>query len=333
MDGVGGLTMACLVAGAVLVGCFGYVLVGISCRVGSLMGVRGVFTGGVVVALAVSMPEIAGSLGAVMAETPDPDLAVGVPLGCVLFNLLIFAAAGLLPGGRVWVGCLGLRDLRLGLLGCVLLAGSVAFGVLGFSAGLWHLGLGSVALVVIYGGGLRALASAGGSVSLEGGRYVAPGLVEAGRVWAVLWLVLIGVVVGSYLLVYGVGRLAGELGVSAAGVGVVPLAAVMSVPELVLVVGALRTGREKVAALALFGGICLNVLALCFADGGLEAVVWSLFGKTHLIAGVAGAVVMVLIVVFLRFLRDRWGEDLGRAVLGLAVVGCLLGLMGMVGIG
>ena len=144
--------------------------------------------------------------------------------------------------------------------------------------------------------------------------------------WLLVWASVVGLVLGSYLLLDGAGRLAGAMAVSGVLAVVIPVAALMSLPEAVVAVWALRGGRSDYAAGVLLGSCCLNVLAVCLADLFLKGgVVFVLLGNVHLVAAGFGSV-LLLCLGWALCLRGRESGRGAGVVMGAVAALSALGL-------
>ena len=153
VDG-GGLAVGLFAVGGLVLVVSGVYLAVRSMRLASLLGVGGVLAGGLVGAMAVSLPEITSGLAAGMLEVPALGLGTAVPLVSLLFNLMIFALAfGLLRGRSALTG-LSSGYGGLAVLGFCLAGLLVLLGLFRWDAGVWHVGLGTVLLLLVYVGGL-----------------------------------------------------------------------------------------------------------------------------------------------------------------------------------
>ena len=312
-----------------------WLLAGRARALGELAGVSGVFAGGVAGAAAVSLPEISAVLAGVNFVVPDPGLSVGVVLGALLFDLLVLGVFGLAASAGSWRAVATRGHAGLAVLGAVLVSVLVLSGLAGGgSAGIWGVGLGSLGLVLVYAGGLWALAAsgwgagagagAGASVGVRSGaRPPVPGVGSTALMWLVVWGLVLVLVVGSYAAAYGASGAGGAFG--PVGLWLV-LAALLTVPEALVVWASVRAGEPGYGLAVLLGCCSLDVVSFGLADGvyrgGLLA--GALSGE-HLVAGVVGAVLLAAVGCLL-VSGARLGPGFVRAVMGLVALGALGGV-------
>ena len=309
-----------------------WLLAGRARALGELAGVSGVFAGGVAGAAAVSLPEISAVLAGVNFVVPDPGVSVGVVLGALLFDLLVLGVFGLAASAGSWRAVATRGHAGLAVLGAVLVSVLVLSGLAGGSAGIWGVGLGSLGLVLVYAGGLWALvasgwgAGAGASVDVRSGtraRSSVPGAGGAVLKWLVVWGLVLVLVVGSYAAAYGASGAGGAFG--PVGLWLV-LAALLTVPEALVVWASVRAGEPGYGLAVLLGCCSLDVVSFGLADGvyrgGLLA--GALSGE-HLVAGVVGAVLLAAVGCLL-VSGARLGPGFVRVVMGLVALGALGGV-------
>ena len=327
VEGAGLAVVILGVGGAAVVLSAGYL--GVRCfRLGSLLGLGGLMLGGVGGAVAVALPEVTLGLAGGMLEGGPLEMGLAVPVGSILFNVLIFALAFGGFRGRSAMGGLPSGYGGFALLAFVLVALLGAAGLVGWDGGLRHVGVGTVVVVLVYLCGLFLLGRLRTVGVVE--PVVWPGYGSAALAWLVAWGLLLALVTGSYLVVEGVARFAGRADVSLVMVGMGPVAALMALPEAVVTVWAFRRGRADYACGVLLGSCCLNVVAVCVADlfwvGG---VLFSFLGSPHLVAAGAASVLLLLTGLVLSLSDRESGRGAGvvfGGVAGLSVLGLVAAL-------
>ena len=246
-------------------------------RLAACMGITGIFAGGVVGALGVALPEMAGSLGPVMAGE-SPGVGAALLAACVVLNVMLIVYVRLRPISLDGVG-LAVGHRHLVLLGVALAVGIflpplVSGGPL--PAGPWTGALG----ILIHVAGLGAMFLRRGL----GGDPLSPvapdfrfrsGLL----LWVIVWVLLIGMVAGGYLVVAGAGLASLRYGLHVGLVEVMFVALLFSVPEGLLVFWARRRLGDAYVLAALLGSVCLSLLSVSFVDmASAGQFLWRLAG-------------------------------------------------------
>jgi cation:H+ antiporter len=214
-----------------------------------------------------SLPELASGISAV-AWVEAPNLAVGNALGACVVNLLFLVVVDALQRHPPMYGMASPTHLLSAGFGVVML-GFVAMSLLigARLPALLHVGLYSPALMALYVLALR-------SVHAHERATVAAAAKEGARPVAVdvrpEWRRFIGaacfvLAAGSWLPQVAAG-LATELGLSRSFVGTVFMAAVTTLPEMAVTLGALRLGALDMAIGNLLGSNLFNLAILAVDD-------------------------------------------------------------------
>ena len=115
-------------------------------------GLGGLWIGSVLLAGGTSLPEVLTDLNAVMFDTPD--IGVGDLLGSTLANMLILAILDLVFARRRILHQVAVEHTRVGLLAILLtLMAGIAIWTGGWGR-VGHVGLETIAIAVVYGGGM-----------------------------------------------------------------------------------------------------------------------------------------------------------------------------------
>jgi cation:H+ antiporter len=214
-----------------------------------------------------SLPELASGISAV-TWVDAPNLAVGNALGACVLNLLFLVVVDALQrqqpmyrtASPTHLLSAGFGVVMLGFVALSLLTGARAPAVL-------HVGLYSPALLALY---FLALTSVHGheraamaAASKPAGLRPAAGTRREWRRFTVAAGVVL--VAGSWLPQVAAG-LAAELGLSRSFVGTVFMAAVTTLPEMAVTLGALRLGALDMAIGNLLGSNLFNLTILAVDD-------------------------------------------------------------------
>jgi cation:H+ antiporter len=261
-------------------------------------GMGRTWLGLVVLAAVTSLPELATGTSAIL-WVQAPDITVGDLLGSCMFNLLILAAVDLFypPGpvltaadrGHLLAACFGVVMLGVALMGLVK-PPSLATVTIG------HMGLSSPILLLCY---LVAMRSLFRYQRRERATYVAEhdeillyaGVNLSATVVKFALNVLIVVAAGIFLPRVA-DQIAALMGWQQSVVGTVFVAAVTSLPEMVVTFSALRLGAVDLAVGNLFGSNLVNL--------GILGLMGFLFTKGPLLQAVSakhvGTGVMAIIM-------------------------------------
>jgi len=229
-------------------------------------GLGGLWIGSVLLAGSTSLPEVLTDLNAVMFDTPD--IGVGDLLGSTLANMLILATLDLGFARRRILHQVAVEHTRVGLLAILLtLMAGIAIWTGGWGR-IGHVGLETIAIAVVYGGGMWLVRGAGavgptapGGGDTEGARRV--GLRRAAGGFALATLGLVAVTPG---LVLAADALSRETGLSAAFVGTLLVGLATSCPEMAATLSAVRLGALDLAVGNVFGSNAFNMVILLLMD-------------------------------------------------------------------
>lgn len=235
---------------------------------GDVIAVRtrlgGMFIGVLLLAGATSLPEMLTMLNSFKQDAPS--LAAGNMFGSNMFNMFLLALLDLVNQQARILRRVAITHALTAALGSAMIGLSVFFvlGDIGLQIG-W-MGLDSLALILVYVGGIRLIQQHGQAsstaVELPKGKPIMP-----------LWRALLGFAVASVVLVAVTPWLvrsskdiAEITGVGTGFIGTSLLAMVTSLPETVAVIAASRLGAYDMAVGNLFGSNVFNMFALGVAD-------------------------------------------------------------------
>jgi cation:H+ antiporter len=254
------LSSAVVVAAAVKLAEYGDVIA-VRTRLGGLL------IGTVLLAGATSLPEIITSISSFRAGVPN--LAAGNFFGSNMANMFLLAIADLGNLREPLLSRVALSHALTAALAVTLMALSVIFILSDMNLLLGWVGLDSLALIVVYFGGLWLIHSQGRAPGSED----AGALTEIGADFPTLRWGVFGFAVSALILILAVPQLvdastqiAAITGLGTGFVGTALLGLITSLPELVTIFAALRIGAMDMAVGNLFGSNVFNMLAVGLAD-------------------------------------------------------------------
>lgn len=226
----------------------------------------GLFIGALLVAGATSLPELLTMVNAI--DQNHIDLSAGDLFGSSMFNMLLLGGLDMLFHRTRIIRRVALRHALTASLGTMLTGMAVFFLLSDINLRIGWFGIGSLLVMGMYFTGVWLLRSnpvLGSSASddVEGAEPGIPTLRRAilGFTIAAAILVLV-----TPWLVRSSTEIADLTGLSDGFIGIVMVAVVTSLPELVAVVSAVRFGAYDIAVGNLFGSNVFNMFALGLAD-------------------------------------------------------------------
>jgi cation:H+ antiporter len=289
-------------------------------------GVSRGWIGLVLLATVTSLPELVTGLAAVTVAD-EPDIAVGDLLGSCVFNLaILFVLDFLVRGeslyrraarGHVLSAAFGI--VLLGVPGIALIARDHAAGV-----ALGHVGVYVVPMILVYFVAIRALhvhqrEERTGAVEEVAEHLRGVTLREAVARYALAGLLVVAA--GSFLP-FVAAELAARMGWDTTFVGTLFVAAVTSLPEVVVTVAAVRLGALDMAIAGLLGSNLFNMLILVVDDlAYVEGPLLDAAAPGHAVSVVSAMVMSGLVIVGVTFRpRERLMRRLGWIGLALFAI-------------
>ena len=285
----------------------------------------GMFVGTLLVAAATSAPEIITNVSSVRLGVPN--LAAGDLFGSGMFNMLILAVLDVVHFRKRILRGVAIRHALTASLATLLTGMAALFVLARIPWRIGWLGLDSLALIVIYIGGVWL-------IQREGRRHVTPVQVELDVPSIGLTHAIIGFVVSAIVLAFispWLVRAAKEIalitGLGTGFVGVTLFAFVSSLPEVVTMLVSARLGAFDMTVGDLFGSNIFNMMALAITDGFY--VQGLLFSDIDINFALTGLLVVLLInlalVGNLACLERRlWFVELDALLIILSFVGGML---------
>lgn len=277
-------------------------------------GVSQSWIGLILLATATSLPELMTGLSAVTVADA-PNIAVGDVLGSCVFNLAILVVLdAMYRGGSIYrhadlshVLTAGFGIILIGLAGV-----SILLARDGLTYRIGHVGAYTPLFVVLYLLAMRSVfvherREREAFVEQVASRYPDISLATAVK----RYLASAGVVAaaGTWLPFVGT-ELADVMGWQKAFVGTMFVAAVTSLPELVVTLGALRLGALDMAISNLLGSNLFDILILAIDDAAYrKGPLLSAVSPTHAVTALAAIIMTGIVIVALlyrpgtRFLR------------------------------
>lgn len=277
----------------------------------------------VLLATATSLPELFTGLSAVTIASA-PNIAVGDALGSCIFNLVLLVLLDAMTREetiyrRVEAGHIlsaGFGVILIGFVGASLLIDRETF-----SPSVWHIGLSTPIIILVYFMAMRAsFVYQRRQVPVE---TVDPYPEASLKSAIVRYLIAAAFVVaaGSWLPFVGL-EIADAMGWGTTFVGTLIVAGATSLPELVVVLVALRIGAPDLAIASLLGSNLFNMLIigiddLAYAEGPLLSVA----SPSHAVTAFAAIVMSGIVVVALVYRpTTRLGGTISWASLALLIV-------------
>lgn len=311
---------------ALLIGLAGPVLSRCGDIIADKTGLSGDWIGLILLATVTSLPELVTGVTAVtLAKVPN--IAVGDVLGSCIFNLAILVVLDFLHRGEsVYQRAHQGHILSAGF--GIVLTGFVGLNLLitnqGLAYAIGHVGLYTPIIVALYALSIRSVFTyerreRERSAEATRERYPEVTLRAAAMRYAAAGVVVVGA--GAWLPFVGA-DLADAMQWNRSFMGTLFVAAVTSLPEVVVTVAALRIGALDMAIANLLGSNLFNILILAvddvlYTDGPLLAKV----SPVHAVSA-ASAVIMTGIVVVGLLYRPaaRLFRTVGWVSLGLFIV-------------
>ena len=316
------LTIALLVflASSVAVIFFGTRLAIYGDALATLTGLGRLFVGGILVALATSLPELSTNISAVRLDPPNPELALGDVFGSNMLNMFILAAVALAFGGRHFLLRVSPRQGYLIVFSVFITGLALLFGATQMGVSAFQVGLSSLVLLIAFLAGMYWVYLTRPVENLGKREY--PGM-DLRRAWALFVLVSAGVVVSAFFLAWSTDQIADITGIASSTLGILLVALVTSMPEASSTIGAARIGAMDLGVAGLYGSCAFNVTILFYADLFYRDGVLVLQAEpAHFVAG-GMAVFLMLVGLVLIVFRQRIRAKVATGLLAIMAAGYL----------
>ena len=226
----------------------------------------GLFIGALLIAGATSLPELLTMVNAI--EQNHIDLSAGDLFGSSMFNMLLLGVLDMVFHRTRIIRRVALRHALTASLGTMLTGMAVFFLLADIDLQIGWLGIGSLLIIAMYFTGVWLLRS-----NPVLGSPVSDGVDDAEQGIPTLRRAILGFTIAAAILVLvtpwlvrSSTEIAVLAGLSDGFVGIVMVAVVTSLPELVAMVSAVRFGAYDIAVGNLFGSNVFNMFALGLAD-------------------------------------------------------------------
>ena len=229
----------------------------------SLTGWGRLFVGGLLLALATSLPELSTNISAVRLDPPNPELAVGTVLGANMKNMVTLAAVALAFGGKSFLQRVAPEQGYLMVVAVGLTGVAVLFGGLKLGVEVWEVGISSIVIIVLFVLGMWWVYKTRPKEDDSDGED--PGM-TLNRAWLMFGLVSLGVMVSGYFLAWSTDQIAEITGIASSTLGILLVAFVTTIPEISATVMAARMGAMDLAVAGLYGSSVFNVSILFYSD-------------------------------------------------------------------
>ena len=286
-------------------------------------GVSRTWVGLVLLATATSLPELFTGVSAVTVASA-PNIAVGDALGSCIFNLVLLVLLDAMTREetiyrRVEAG--HILSAGFGMILIALVGASLVIERETFSPSVWHIGLSTPIIILVYFAAMRALfVYQHRQIPVE---TVDPYPETSLKTATVRYLIAAAFVVaaGSWLPFVGL-EIADAMGWGTTFVGTLIVAGATSLPELVVVLAALRIGAPDLAIASLLGSNLFNMLIIGIDDlAYTEGPLLSVASPTHAVTAFAAIVMSGIVVVALVYRPEtRLRGTIGWTSLALLVV-------------
>ncbi|MBM7554251.1 sodium:calcium antiporter [Thalassobacillus pellis] len=252
---------------------------------------------GIIIGVAVSLPELTASVTAVVINSPD--LAIGNLVGSNLFNILVLALLDIYYRRQQIMGSTNFESESY----CYLLIIMTMVVMLGLSLtlpeGVYHVGYTSVVLTLLYFGGIRW-------INAHSDEKVKPRKQENRRFenktkhQVILWFLFYGLlimIVGTVLTV-AADQIAVITGLGASFIGSILVGASTSLPDAVSLATVLKMRNYNMGVSSLLGSNVFNLLLLAFTDViYFQNNLFQHAGSTHIVTSGA-SIAMILLLLY-----------------------------------
>jgi len=284
-------------------------------------------------ALATSLPELSTNISAVRLDPPNPALAVGNVMGANMLNMFNISLVALMFGGKKFLDKVAPEQGVLAALAILLTGLAVLFGAIKMEISLWHIGLSSLLLIIVFLVGMRIVYVTKPAEQGSSDDEPETGDMTLKRAWIMFLGVSLGVVIAGFFLAWSTDRVADITGVASSTLGIIAVSLVTTMPEMSSAIAAARMGAADLGVAGLFGSNAFNVTILFFADPFYrEGILGNQTEPAHFIAG-GMAVVLMAVVLVVILARNRIKAPLVTAVLVLVVLAYIAGAVAVAGVG
>ena len=283
-------------------------------------GLGGLWIGSMLLAASTSLPEMLTDVNAALLDVPD--IGVGDLFGSTLANMLILAVLDLIFARRRILHAVATEHAILGLLAILLTVMAGIAILVGGWGSIGHVGIETVAIGVVYIGGMRLLYRevAAGPRSDTLAEPRARGGARTWRAATGFGLGALGLAATTPFLVLSADAFARESGLTATFVGTLLVGLATSFPEMAATVSAVRLGALDLAVGNIFGSNAFNMVVFLVMDlFYLRGPVLGVASRDHLLTVLIAVTCLVLgIMAILSRAQRRSGPVLLESALIVA---------------
>ena len=276
-----------------------------------------VWVGTLLLAGATSLPELVTTSTASWLNAAD--LAAGNVFGSNMFNMVILTLTiGFFSSASIY-NKLSRNQIRVALLAISLTGIATLMGVLDFGTKWVVFSPAALIILTFYFGSSHFIYKQGSDIT-EPRHETRSWTLRKG--WTIFLLSSLGILVAAPFMASSAHDIAQTTGISESFIGVLAVAFVSSLPEMVTTVAALRIGAADLAVANIYGTNAFNMLALAIADFFYKND--SLFGQLDNSALIAGGVAILMMIVgcsqLLMGRSTSWKSSTGVGSLSILVL-------------
>ena len=298
----------------------------------SLTGWGRLFVGGLLLALATSLPELSTNISAVRLDPPNPELAVGTVLGANMKNMVTLAVVALAFGGKSFLQRVAPEQGYLMVVAVGLTGMAILFGVLKMGAEVWDVGISSIILIVLFVVGMWWVYKTRPKEDGRDADAADPGMTLS-RAWRMFGLVSAGVMVSGFFLAWSTDEIAEITGIASSTLGILLVAFVTTIPEISATVMAARMGAMDLAVAGLYGSSVFNVSILFYSDIFYrDGILVNHTEPAHFVAGGVGMGLMLTGLVLV-LARNRIKPVVATVALALIAATYVVGAVVVAAVG
>lgn len=309
---------------AAMVGIAGPVLTRYGDIIARKTGLSRTWIGLILLATATSLPELFTGLSAVSVAAA-PNIAVGDALGSCIFNLVMLAILDVMHRDAPIYSRVDQAHILTAGFGIILIGfigGSLLLAVSGLNPRLFHVGVYSPIIIVLYLVAMRAaFVYERRKPALDVVADDHSGITLAAAVRRYLAGAAVVVAAGTWLPFVGL-EIADVMGWRTTFVGTLFVAGATSLPELVVTVSALRLGAVDLAIANLLGSNLFDALIVAIDDlAYLQGPLLSAVSPVHAVTAFAAVIMSGIVIVALLYRpASRFHGTIGWVSLALLVV-------------
>jgi cation:H+ antiporter len=309
---------------AALVGIAGPVLTRYGDIIARKTGLSRTWIGLILLATATSLPELFTGLSAVSVAAA-PNIAVGDALGSCIFNLVMLAVLDVMHRDAPIYSRVDQAHILTAGFGIILIGfigGSLLLAASGLSPRLFHVGVYSPIIIVLYLVAMRsAFVYERRKPALDVVADDRSGITLAAAVRRYLAGAAVVVAAGTWLPFVGL-EIADVMGWRTTFVGTLFVAGATSLPELVVTISALRLGAVDLAIANLLGSNLFDALIVAIDDFAyLQGPLLSAVSPVHAVTALAAVIMSGIVIVALLYRpASRFHGTIGWVSLALLAV-------------